>query len=60
MDEFFDERNQVKLEIWAYDPLLLSRDNYPDSVSLVLSLLNNRDERVEEAVEELIKREIPE
>ncbi len=52
MDEFFDERNQVKLEIWAYDPLLLSRDNYPDSVSLVLSLLNNRDERVEEAVEE--------
>lgn len=60
MDEFFDERNQVKLEIWAYNPLLLSRDSYPDSLSLVLSLLNKTDERVEEAVEELINREIPE
>lgn len=60
MDEFFDEENQVRVEIWTYDPLLLSRDKYPDNLSLILSLEDSRDERVEEAIEELINMELGE
>lgn len=57
VDEFFDEKNQVKIELWAYDPTILSSDGYPDNLSLILSLQDVCDERVEEAAEELLRIE---
>ena len=40
--------------MWKYDPLLLSRDGVVDPLSLVMSLRGNTDERVEEALEDLM------
>lgn len=46
----------VKLQIWKYNPLLLSAGNTVDDLSLVCSLKNNTDERIEMAIEELMER----
>lgn len=57
-DELVDPEKQVRLELWAYDPKMLSRDNAADNFSLALSFQDNSDERIEEAVEELVKGEL--
>lgn len=57
-NELIDPDEQVALELWAYDPKLLSNDNMADTLSVVLSLRDNNDERVEEAVEKIIEREL--
>lgn len=54
--ELIDSSVQVKVELWKYDPLLFSRDNKTiDIVSLAISLLKNNDERIEIALEQLLK-----
>jgi hypothetical protein len=35
------------VEVWRYDPFLLSNDKYVDDLSLVLSLKDEPDERVQ-------------
>lgn len=57
-DELVDPDKQVRLELWAYDPKQFSEAEEADSLSVVLSLLENADERVEGAVEELIESEL--
>ena len=47
----------MRLELWAYDPVLFSNKNTADSLSVALSFKDTNDERLEVAVEELIKRE---
>ena len=49
-----DETEQVEIEIWRYDPGILSGETFVDPLSLILSLRGNRDERIEEAVVELL------
>lgn len=52
-NELIDPDEQVVLELWAYDPKLLSNDHMADTLSVILSLRDNEDERVEEAIQEI-------
>jgi hypothetical protein len=45
----------IPIEVWKYDPMLLSNNNYVDRLSLYLSLKNIEDPRIEIEIEELIK-----
>lgn len=46
--------DQCAVELWRYDPKKLSTGNSVDKLSLVLALSDDRDERVEESVEEML------
>ena len=56
-EELVNPEKQVKVELWKYDPSTFSDDNMVDNMSLALSLYDNPDERIEEAIDELIKKE---
>lgn len=56
-DELIDSKRQVRLELWAYDPKLFSNGSAADCLSVALSFKDKYDERLEEAVEELIVKE---
>ena len=45
---------QVAVEMWRYNPRKLSARNVVDELSLALALRKDADERVEEAVEEML------
>jgi len=49
-----DDENQVCVELWKYDPQILAENESVDSLSLALSYIDDKDERVEEAVEEVL------
>lgn len=49
-----DSDSQVAIEMWRYSPRKLSRTNMVDKLSLALSFRGEIDERVEEAVEEML------
>jgi len=49
-----DSINQVQVEMWRYDPRKLSENSVVDKLSLALSLREDADERIEEAVEEML------
>ena len=46
--------DQCAVELWRYDPGKLSNEKGVDRLSLALALKEDRDERIEEAVEELL------
>lgn len=46
--------DQCAVELWRYDPKMLASDGYVDRLSLALALSDDNDERVEEAVEEML------
>ena len=45
----------IQLELWSYDPRPLAVNHTVDVISLALSLRENKDERVEQAVEEMME-----
>lgn len=49
-----DEDGQVALQIWKYDPHVLTDDGCVDVLSLATCYMDDGDERVEEAVEEML------
>ena len=49
-----DSQVQVAVEMWRYNPRKLSARNVVDELSLALALREDADERVEEAVEEML------
>lgn len=51
-----DGQTQVAVELWRYDPKKLSGTDAVDPLSLALALESDADERVEEAVEEMLNR----
>lgn len=54
-DEFLLNEEQVKIEIWDYNPKLFSNDScYVDILSLIISLLNTNDERIEMEIDKLL------
>ncbi len=55
VNELIDPDEQVRLELWEYDPKQFSVDNMADKLSVALSFEGNEDERVEEAVKELLE-----
>jgi hypothetical protein len=54
-DMLLDASAQVEVELWRYDPAILGSGAEVDALSLVLSLQDERDERIQDAVEELTK-----
>ena len=42
------------IELWKYDPILLSKNSIVDPLSLVMSFEDEKDERLQEAIEELL------
>nr|WP_302585266.1 hypothetical protein [uncultured Schaedlerella sp.] len=55
-DILIDASAQIKIELWKYDPDILSGNDAVDPLSLAMSLKDNPDERIEEAVEILINK----
>lgn len=55
IDELIDPDVQVKVEILAYNPQLFSHTNIADTLSIVLSLKENKDERIEKILEDILK-----
>lgn len=53
-NQLFDSKSQVAVEMWRYDPRKLSNTKTVDELSLALSLKDDCDERVEEAIEEML------
>ncbi len=51
----FRDHNAVQLQIWRYSPELLSSNNKVDFLSLYLSLYNEKDERVQKALSEMME-----
>ncbi|MBR8803354.1 hypothetical protein IX299_001811 [Porphyromonas levii] len=43
------------IEVWRYDPTLMSLNGYVDKLSLYLSLINDKDERVQIELEHLLE-----
>ena len=50
-----DDPEAVAVEIWSYNPQLLATDDVVDRFSLFLSLQDREDERVEQALEQLLE-----
>ena len=57
-EELIEPDKQVRLELWAYNPKLFSEDDSADDISLALSFADTADERIEEAVDELLERRL--
>ena len=51
----YAEPGAWEIQVWIYDPNLCAADNTVDRLSLYLSLKDDRDERVEGALEEMMK-----
>ena len=60
VDELIDPEEQIRLELWKYNPVMFAKNNTADSLSVALSFSENKDERIEEAVEEMVERELQE
>lgn len=54
IDDLVDPEKQIKIELWSYAPIQFTKDLIADPVSVALSLENEKDERVEMAVEEML------
>lgn len=52
----FDDRyGKIKIEVWEYDPAILSTNRYVDKLSLFLTMIeNNNDVRTSKALDKLI------
>lgn len=53
-NRLIDNDEQFALELWRYDPHKLATNACVDKLSLALSLLSNKDERIEQAVEKML------
>jgi len=54
-DTLIDDTTQAEIEIWCYNPALLSKDLViVDALSLVASVDPGNDERIEQAIDMLL------
>lgn len=53
-DILMDSDSQMEIQIWKYHPAILSGNGVVDTLSLVMTLKDNSDERIEDAVSELL------
>lgn len=51
-----NSEDQCEVQLWRYDPRKLAAGNSVDRLSLALALAKDRDERVEEALEEMLEQ----
>jgi hypothetical protein len=57
VNHMYHEFELIKLEVWSYDPRIVTKDKYVDILSLCLSLQHLDDPRVDEKIEKLLKGE---
>lgn len=55
-NRLYSQKDQCCVELWRYDPEKLSEGKCVDRLSLALTLEEDRDERVEQAVEEMLSQ----
>ena len=55
VDAAWTSESYTELELWKYDPKPLMTDGRIDVVSLAASLKGSKDERVEQAIEDLME-----
>lgn len=55
-EQLFNTQEQVQIELWKYNPLALANANKVDVLSLAMSCKDSYDERIEEAVEEMLEQ----
>ena len=55
--DLIKDTSLVELQIWDYDPKPFSDNNYVDVLSLYASLKEENDERIEQALEEVLRGE---
>lgn len=55
----FSADSLIRLQIWRYDPQILSFQNAVDPISLISSFQGNTDERIHKCLEQ-VRKEIPE
>lgn len=55
MDTGYPEEANYKIELWMYNPAMLSNSDYVDAHSLFLTLRDSHDERIQGALEKLLK-----
>jgi DNA-binding MarR family transcriptional regulator len=53
-DDLVDDTKQVALQVWKYDPKVLVQGSVVDVLSLAMCYMDDPDERIEEAVEEML------
>lgn len=52
-EDFLDEQDHIKLEVWKYDPVLFAENGTVDKFSLCMSFEQGQDERTEEILKEI-------
>ncbi len=52
----FNDLGGIPAEVWSYDPFLLSKDDSVDDISLLLTLQNNDDERIQKELDSIRSR----
>ncbi|MCE5196925.1 MAG: MarR family transcriptional regulator [Negativicutes bacterium] len=55
--DIIKDENLVELEIWDYNPKQFTESKYVDMLSLYASLKDDKDERVEQALDEVLRGE---
>lgn len=53
--QLLDTEKQCELQVWKYDPRLISQTDKVDALSLACSFAENTDERIEQSIDELLK-----
>ena len=53
-----DEPGALTVEVWNYTPTLFAQDGWVDRLSLYLSLKDTEDERVQDALDQMLE-ELP-
>jgi len=56
--DFIKDKKLVEIELWDYDPRLFSNSSNVDILSLYASLKDETDERVEQALEDVLRGEL--
>ncbi len=54
-EDLVDADNQVAVQIWKYSPNALAKDGFVDVLSLAMCYEQDKDERVDEAVEQMLE-----
>lgn len=55
--QFQKELHSTEIEVWSYSPKLFAKNNTVDKYSLFLSLRDNKDERVQMALEQMMRED---
>jgi len=55
-EQIIDTDKQCKLELWKYDPRKISGEHHVDILSLAVSLSDERDERIEQCIEDMLQK----